>query len=154
MLSTNSKSFRNITITLNNICIKQIHSTRFLGVYIDDKLTWKDHLSYINNKLAKSISILHRVKWTLDSRALSYTLVLPYISYCAIILGNTYYTIVLPILIKRKKAIRIISNAKYNDHTSKLFRNLNILTIFQLVKLQTCIMMYKAISNKLPQNIQ
>ena len=52
-----------------------------------------------------------------------------------------------------KKAIRIISNAKYNDHTSKLFCNLNILTIFQLVKLQTCIMMHTALSNKLPQNI-
>ena len=157
MLFTNSKSFRNITITLNNIGIKQIHSVRFLGVYIDDKLTWKDHLSYISNKLAKSISILHRVKWTLDSRGLRllyYTLVLPYISYCAIIWGNTYYTNVLPIFTKQNKAIRIISNVKYNDHTSKLFCNLNILTIFQLVKLQTCIMMYKAFSNKLPQNIK
>ena len=120
-------------------------------------MTWNDHLSYISNKLAKSISILHRVKWTLDSRGLRllyYTLVLPYISYCAIIWVNTYYTNVLPIFTKQKKTIRIISNAKYNDHTSKLFCNLNILTIFQLVKLQTCIMMYKAFSNKLPQNIQ
>ena len=157
MLFTKSKSFRNITITLNNVGIKQIHSARFLGVYIDYKLTWRDHISYISNKLAKSISILHPVKWTLNSQTLRlvyYTLVLPYISYCAIIFGNTYYTNVLPIFTKQKKAIRIISNAKYNDHTSKLFCNLNILTIFQLVKLQTCIMMYKAFSNKLPENIQ
>ena len=106
MLFTNSKSFRNITITLNNACIKQIHSARSLGVYIDDKMIWKDHISYISNKLAKSISILHRVNLTLDSRALRllyYTLVLPYISYCAIILGNTYYTNVLPIIAKQKK---------------------------------------------------
>ena len=53
-----------------------------------------------------------------------------------------------------KKAIRIISNAKYNDHTSKLILNLSILTLFQLVKSQTCIMMYKAFSIKLPHNIQ
>ena len=107
MLFTISKSFRNITTTLNNVSIKQNHSARFLGVYIDDKMTWKDHISYISNKLAKSISILHQeVKWTLDSRALRllyYTLVLPYISYCAIICGNTYYTNVLPILAKQKK---------------------------------------------------
>ena len=157
MLFTNSKSFRNMTITLNNVSFKQIHSARFLGVYIDDKMTWKDHISFISNKLAKSISILHRVKWTLDSRALRllyYTLVLPYISYCAIIWGNTYYINVLPIFARQKKAIRIISNAKYNDHNSKLFHNLNILTIFQLVKLQTCNMMHKAFSNKLPHNIQ
>ena len=86
---------------------------------------------YISNKLAKSISILHRVKLTLDSQALRllyYTLVLPYIPHCTIICGNTYYTNVLPILAKQKKAIRCISNAKYNDNTSKLFHNLNILT--------------------------
>ena len=62
-------------------------------------MTLKDHMSYISNKLAKSISILHRVKWTLDSRALRllyYTLIFTYISYCAITLGNTYYTNVLP----------------------------------------------------------
>ena len=53
MLFINSKSFRNIAITLNNVGIKQIHSARFLGVYIDDKLTWNDYLSYISNKLAK-----------------------------------------------------------------------------------------------------
>ena len=106
MLFTNKKSFRNITITIDNISIKQIHSARFLGVHIDDKITWKDHISYISNKLAKSISILHRVKWTLDSRALRllyYTLLLPYISYCAIIWENTYYTNVLPIFAKQKK---------------------------------------------------
>ena len=57
MLFTNSRSFRNITIAINNVSIKQIHSARFLGVYIDDKLTWKDHISYISKKLAKSISI-------------------------------------------------------------------------------------------------
>ena len=65
MLFTNSKSFRNITITLNNVGFKLIHSARYLGVHIDDKLTWKDHISYISNKLAKSNSILHRVRWTL-----------------------------------------------------------------------------------------
>ena len=57
-------------------------------------------------------------------------------------------------LLSKKKAICIISNAKYNDHASKLFRNLNILTMFQLVKLQTCMMTYEALGNKLPHNIQ
>ena len=46
------------------------------------------------------------------------------------------------------------NNTKYNDHASKLFHNLSILTVFQLVKLQICIVMYKAFSNKLPHNIQ
>ena len=120
-----------ITITINKVSIKYVHSARFLGVYIDDKMTCKDHISYI---LAKSISILHRVKWTCDSRALRllyYILVLPYFSQCAITWGNTYYTNILPIFYKQRS---MISNAKYNDQALKLFHNLDILTIFQLVK--------------------
>ena len=54
----------------------------------------------------------------------------------------------------KQKAIHIISNAKYNHHASKLIHNLIILTIFQQVKLQTCMIVYKAFSNKLPLNIQ
>ena len=59
------KIIENITITINNVSIKQVHSARFMGVYIDNKMIWKDHISYISNKLAKSISMLHGVKWTL-----------------------------------------------------------------------------------------
>ena len=70
MLLPNSKPFRNITITQNNVSIKQIHSPRSLGVYMHDRMTWKDHISYVSNILAKSISKLHRVKWTIYSRAL------------------------------------------------------------------------------------
>ena len=96
MLFTNLKSLKHITITIHNVSIKLVHSARFLEVHIDNKMTWKDHISYISKKLIKSISILHQeVEWTLDSRALMllyYTLVLPYTSYCAIIWGSTYYT--------------------------------------------------------------
>ena len=101
----NSKSFRNITITMNNVSIKQAHSARFFGVCIDDKITWKDHISYICNKLAKSLSILHRILWTLyrqTFRQLYCALVLPYVSYCAMIWGNTYYANILHISLKQK----------------------------------------------------
>ena len=70
MLFTNSKSFRNITIAINNVSIKQLNSARFfedIYIYIYDKMKWKDHISDISNKLAKCMSILHRVTMTFDS---------------------------------------------------------------------------------------
>ena len=69
-------------------------------------MTWKDHITHIYDKFAKHISLLHRVIWTLDSRALRllyYTLVLPCILCCAVIWGNSYYTNVLPIFLKQRK---------------------------------------------------
>lgn len=36
---------------LNDVKIKKVNSARFLGVVIDDNLTWDDHLEYLENKL-------------------------------------------------------------------------------------------------------
>ena len=40
-------------IILNNYILQQVHFTTFLGIIIDDKLKWVNHISYIKNKIAK-----------------------------------------------------------------------------------------------------
>ena len=43
---------------------------KYLGVYIDDKVNLKKHITYICNKLSKSISILYKASQTLKTNAL------------------------------------------------------------------------------------
>ena len=48
-----------------NICnneIKQSESIKFVSVFLDENLTWKDHTKYMENKIAKNISLLSRCK--------------------------------------------------------------------------------------------
>ena len=40
--------------------------TKFLGVIIDDKLNWSDHILYVKNKISKSIGIIHKTHNFLD----------------------------------------------------------------------------------------
>ena len=54
----------------------------------------------------------------------------------------------------QKKAIRIISKAKYYAHTSNLFQNLNILKLKDLYSKQALILYWKFSNNCLPPNIQ
>ena len=35
-------------------------NTKFLGVIIDNKLRWSDHITYTKNKIAKSIGIIYK----------------------------------------------------------------------------------------------
>ena len=44
-------------IILNNSILQQVHFTNFLGIIIDDKLKWANHISYIKNKIAKDMGI-------------------------------------------------------------------------------------------------
>ena len=40
--------------------INQVHETSFLGVVLDENITWKSHISYIASKISKSIGIILR----------------------------------------------------------------------------------------------
>ena len=42
------------SISIDNQCINRVTSAKFLGVYIDDQLSWKQHVNYISQKLAKT----------------------------------------------------------------------------------------------------
>ena len=45
-------------LIIRNNEIAAVKRTKFLGVIIDDKLKWKEHLQYIKNKISKSIGII------------------------------------------------------------------------------------------------
>ena len=52
---------------------------------------------------------------------------------------------------KQKKAFRTITFAKWNAHTTPLFKHLNILTVYDINKLQTLCFVSKAVNNLLTQ---
>ena len=110
-----------------------------LGVVIDDKLSWKDHIQYVTKKVASAVGILNKLKKSLNLEArkiLYYSLIYPYLQYCIIIWGNSQPTLLSPIFIKQKRAIRIINNAGYIDHTNPLFKNSKIVKLHDVYKLE------------------
>ena len=47
-------------IIIENNVLEQIDNTKFLGVYIDQHLTWKTHINFIAAKISKSVGILYK----------------------------------------------------------------------------------------------
>ena len=71
----NMKLYAGADEIIRNECCK------FLGIIIDDKLGWLDHINSINIKLSRSLYILNSVKNMLPNyilRKLYYTMVQPY----------------------------------------------------------------------------
>ena len=50
--------------------IEQVSTFRFLGVIIDNKLCWSDHIQYIKKKMSKGIGILQKAKKILRKESL------------------------------------------------------------------------------------
>ena len=112
VLKTNFMIFGNkarnteIDLYINSEKICNVTSTKFLGVTIDCKLTWKDHISNVRSKLSKCNAIMYKVKHKLNSEALLMlynSLFLPYLSYCLEIWGNNCKSIIDPLFIIQKK---------------------------------------------------
>ena len=48
-------------LKINGQKIPQVHSTKFLGVVLDNRLLWEDHVADLENKLKSSLVVIKRI---------------------------------------------------------------------------------------------
>ena len=156
MIFGNKRFEENDMISINGMNINRVYVTKFLGVHIDSKLNWNEHISVVKTKVAKNIAIMNRVKHCLISSALYSlycTLILPYLNYCCEIWGNTYKSRIHPLYIMQKRAIRICGNSDYRAHTRPIFYQFKTLCLPDMVTFNSMVFMYKVFNNSLPNNL-
>ena len=103
-----------------------------LGLILDSGLTWKEHISHLTKKIAKSIGILSLAKQTLTQKSLIqlyYSFVFPYLTYCTIIWGKNHDSTIWPVYRLQKISFRIIGNIPRRT-SSKPFCIKNKLLLF------------------------
>ena len=54
----------NVPLTLENTVIKQVTETKFLGVLIDQHLSWKPHNDFVSKKFRKVWELLRKPAFT------------------------------------------------------------------------------------------
>ena len=59
-----------VKLLLNDREIDQVKKIVFLGVILDDKLSWKSHISHVSTKISKSIGIIRKSSFFLLKQAL------------------------------------------------------------------------------------
>ena len=128
---------------------------KFLGVLLDDCLTWKNHIQMIENKISKNVGILYRSKFLLNQKSLTsiyFSFIHVYINYANIAWSRTNPSKLKKILNKQKHASRIIIlSEERNTHSRPLMKKLGILNIFQLNILQTLLFMFKTKNEESPR---
>ena len=130
-------------IQLINNDIPISNYAKFLGVIIDENLTWHYHIHYISGKISKGVGVLSKLKHMLPISILKLiynAIISPYISYCNIVWGGTYSNRLNSIRVNR--AICIIFGNDQPLHTSKLYFNTNSLNLFDILKFQVGLFMH------------
>ena len=144
----------NLCLRYDNQTLIQKQCIKFLGVYIDENLSWKIHINNICKKIAKSVGIIYRSRHLLSPTTklcLYYTLIYPYLTYCNIVWSSTYVTNLNRIYLLQKRVVRALTNSDYRAHSSPLFYQLKILDIFKLNSFYIGTFMFKYHHHLLPE---
>lgn len=144
----------NLCLQYDNQTLIQKQCIKFLGVYIDENLSWKIHINNICKKIAKSVGIIYRSRHLLSPTTklcLYYTLIYPYLTYCNIVWSSTYVTNLNRIYLLQKRVVRALTNSDYRAHSSPLFYQLKILDIFKLNSFYIGTFMFKYHHHLLPE---
>ena len=137
-----------IDLKMGDCNLNKANTLKYLGVIIDDTISWVHHITYIKNKISKGIGIMSLKRKSLLT--LYYSYIYPYMIYCIEAWGNASDLDQLYII--QKKVIRLISFTNYDIPSVVTFKNLEILPLNKLVYNRIGIMMY-IMNNLLPHAI-
>ena len=76
-----------LDLTVNNVKIKRTESVRYLGVQLDENLSWKSHVENLKKKLSKLCGVIFKLRHYVP------------LSLCRIIYYSMFHSIILYSLI-------------------------------------------------------
>ena len=105
-----------------NKVIKRHLSIKFLGILLDENLSWKEHLKLTENNIAKNIGLIHKAKpyLTLYLLASYFSYIHSYFNYTNLVWRNTQ-NFLKKDKESKKHALRLIHNKKSKDYKRFLF---------------------------------
>lgn len=124
------KATPNLKIEFNGHNVEKVSSTKFLGIHLDENMSWKTHSEVICKRISKSSYALHKLqkKASIDSVITAYHgLVASILRYGIIFWG--YCSEKETIFKQQKRCIRSIFNLKRIDSCKPYFKKYNILPL-------------------------
>ena len=81
---TNNK-FSNLNLSLHGVQLKRETESKFLGVIIDEKLTWKKHITTLKTKMARYLGVMYRLRTQIPLKArllIFHSFIQSHLNYC------------------------------------------------------------------------
>jgi len=151
------RDYHTFGLKIDGNSISQVASTKFLGIYIDQFLTWDEHIKITANKLAKNIGIIRKISHLLSPKILTnlyYTLIDPYLTYGNIVWASNYESRIRCLTLLQKKMIRIVAGDSFYAHTETRYLELGIIKFENINTYLMGLFVYKSVCNILPPSVQ
>ena len=131
---------------------------KYLGVMIDESLTWKHHIAFVCSRISRNIGIMSKLRYYLSIQQLKqiyYNLIYPYISYSILAWGSVYNTHIQKIQVKQNHTVRLIFFARTfgreTESAKPLLNLLDLLTVDNIYRLEILKFSHSWHNGRLPE---
>jgi len=124
-----------VHLNINNHCLKCVRSCKYLGVIIDNELSWKDHIENVYNILLKFIRIFFKIRAIIPNsllKMLYFSFIYPRLLYGIEVYGNAVSTTLRNLKTLNNKLLRIVQRKPFDSSTVCLYRSYDTLPIDKL----------------------
>ena len=152
-----SKKMTNInipnTISYKEIKINRESQVKYLGLILDEHMSWDSHTNEICNKLKSFFPLFYNIRHYLDKEhinAIFYTMIYSRIKYGSIVTGLTSNDNINKIQVMQNRLLKVLSHKHYRYSTNKLHNELSILKFEDVVKQEILSFVHSYVHDKLP----
>ena len=126
-----------LAIRVGDSLIRRANCTKYLGIIVDETLSWDMHIDHISKKVKRNLGVMKHLKNCVPSQSLIMlyrTIVEPYFRYCSTTWGKCGKTLLDKLQTLQNRAARIVRGVKFEeaDH-NQLLRSLKWLSIRSLL---------------------
>lgn len=119
-------------VMIDEHILEEVTHTKFLGIYIDNNLSWDSHINYISSKISSSIFLLRYLVLHCKPDVLRmayFGLINSYMNYGLMVWGSCSEYKLIRIFILQKISIRIMAKLVFSDSCRGVFKKLEILNL-------------------------
>lgn len=118
----------------NCLQIQRTSSMKYLGVVLDDKLSWKGHIDMVTSRVRKLIWVFKRLRHVCCTHTLNlvyYALCHSVLTYCISIWGGAFKTHIIQLERAQRSVLKVMSFKPYRFPTTLLYQSCKLLTVRQ-----------------------
>lgn len=153
----NKKIHDHKPLNIDGMIINKTNTEKYLGLLLDEHLTWKPHLEKLRSKIASLSGLLRRITGCLPRKVryvIYNSLVKPHLDYLIEVWGSAAKTNLQYIQTTQNKIIKTLFNYDFLTPTYNLYKQTKLLNITQNYKYNTCILIFKILNNTIHSQIK
>ena len=151
----NAKKAADLKLSINFNLIKKSDYVKYLGVIVDNKLSWTHHIDALKLKLSKACGIIYKLRYYVPLSTLKlvyYSMFQSHLQYSLLNWGRACKSNLHKLEVLQNKIIRACLFCPLQYHTNLLYCRFNVLKLKDMINMEIAKFMFKFNNNMLPSS--